>query len=100
MPRPSTLLLALAACAALALSGCAGAPIAPGAKGAAVATLAPDGSVSLKVRKAGLFARSEVVVFHPGDPGYDAVRGQVESVSTGARKPVLTWSVGEPTWTN
>jgi hypothetical protein len=99
-PRPLTL-LSVAALAALALSGCASQPFAAGGHGRAVATLAADGSVSLTIRKGGLFGgRGQTVVFHPGDPGYDAVRGQVDAVATGARKPVLTWSIGQPTYTN
>ncbi len=59
--------------------------------------MAPDGSIALKARGHGLFGRGgQTVVFRPGEPGYEAMKAQIEVLDTGARRPVLTWTIGEP----
>ena len=68
------------------------------ASGAARAVMANDGSVELHVRNPGLFARDEVVSIKPGEAGYDAMKDGVETVQTTKRRPVLTWTIGEPTY--
>jgi hypothetical protein len=85
--------VAAALLAALALSACATAR----SSGQATATMAADGTIELKGQRHGLFGRpAETVVFHPGEPGYEAMKTQIEVLDTGARKPVLTWTIGEP----
>lgn len=65
--------------------------------GTAEAVMAPDGAITFKPRRQGLFGRAgEAVTFRPGEPGYEAIRQQVEVLGTGARRPVLTWTIGEP----
>jgi hypothetical protein len=65
--------------------------------GAAEAVMAPDGAITFTPKRQGLFGRvGETVVFRPGEPGYEAIKAQVEVLGTGARRPVLTWTIGEP----
>lgn len=80
--------------AALCLAGCA----TTHNSGAAVATMRPDGTIALQTRRHGLFGEraGESVVFRPGEPGYEAMKIQIEALDTGARRPVLTWTIGEP----
>lgn len=92
MTRHRFLAATLAACV-LAVGGCA----TPRA-GAAEMSLGADGAITLTPRSRGLFGTGvgEAVVFRPGEPGYAAVRAQLEAVQSGAKKPVLSWSFGEP----
>jgi hypothetical protein len=90
------------ACLLLALGGCATRPIALAntAFGDAAATITHDGTIRLKVRSAGpdhMF-RNGVITFKPGEPGYDALKAQVENPATEIRKPVFIWEVGTPVY--
>jgi hypothetical protein len=81
--------------AAAALAGCA---TSSGRSGAASAAMAADGSIELRVKPAGLFGRRDVVTIRPGEPGYEGMRAGIDAVGGPARKPRLSWTIGEPTW--
>jgi hypothetical protein len=88
--------------AASAPAGCATAPIVVGAEasGDAAATLSRDGAIRLKVRTSGPSGpvQGGVVTFRPGDPGYDALKAQLEAAGPAPGKPVLTWEIGPPVY--
>lgn len=66
--------------------------------GAATASMAQDGSVELRLKRGGLFGRRELVTIRPGEPGYEGMRAGIDAVGGPARKPRLSWTMGEPTW--
>lgn len=84
-----------AALAAAGLTACASTP-ADTTSGRATLSLTKDGTIRVTEPTRGLFARRAVVEFKPGDPGYDTLKDQFDVLQSGKRKPVLTWTIGEP----